>query len=303
MIPPDIVRMERLLRPGFPGQGQPCRWFSSGDGLVAGLENRTDPAAYRWDGLARGGDHRRPKVLFQFTLAGNGAFQGDDRPVQDVVPGQGFLTLIPSRHCYWLPPEEPSWRFFWVIFHHPYATERIATALAAAGTPAGQVLDLAGDPRLVAATVALFGDLVAQRLTDCFLFEERVVAFALAAARRLGEGVNTTVAPDPLVALVQRVAESRPGEMPGIVELARRAGLSRGHFTTCFRAATGTSPGRYLLRLRLEAAKRAVEASDQPLVAIARAHGFVDERHLRRAFLRQFHIRPSDCRPSRSREP
>ena len=62
-----------------------------------------------------------------------------------------------------------------------------------------------------------------------------------------------------------------------LATLATESGYSRAQFLRMFRAATGQTPHRYLLELRLEKT-RVLIASRMPLVDIAAACGFSQSR-------------------------
>ena len=46
------------------------RWWTPSNAYFGNVETRTDPQAYRWDGMRRLGPRARPLVIFQLTLAG-----------------------------------------------------------------------------------------------------------------------------------------------------------------------------------------------------------------------------------------
>ncbi|WP_051109912.1 helix-turn-helix domain-containing protein [Massilia niastensis] len=66
--------------------------------------------------------------------------------------------------------------------------------------------------------------------------------------------------------------------------LAARLGLSVSHFTRAFKHSVGVPPRVYVIRRRLAAACDAMLASNEPLTAIAHAHGFCDHSHFTRTF-------------------
>lgn len=67
--------------------------------------------------------------------------------------------------------------------------------------------------------------------------------------------------------------------------LAAHVCLSRYHFSRLFRLTTGTSPGAYLRRVRLQKAKQMmIDNSALTLGEIAYACGFSDQSHLNRVF-------------------
>jgi transcriptional regulator GlxA family with amidase domain len=87
-----------------------------------------------------------------------------------------------------------------------------------------------------------------------------------------------------------------PGAPHGIADLAMHAGLSTRHLQRRFTAEVGTPPAAYVERVRIEAARRALAESDDPVEAIARRCGFGTAETLRRAFHRTTRVAPTDYR-------
>lgn len=67
-------------------------------------------------------------------------------------------------------------------------------------------------------------------------------------------------------------AQATEGLSP--VDAAASAGYSQYHFTRLFSAATGIPPGQYLTALRIDAAKRRLLATTDPVIDIAADVGF-----------------------------
>ena len=78
--------------------------------------------------------------------------------------------------------------------------------------------------------------------------------------------------------------------------LARRAGLSVRAFERKFRAAFQISPQKFLRRVRLRMAGRALVFTRQSIVEIALSCGFADQSHFTREFHRYFGCTPRQYR-------
>ena len=78
--------------------------------------------------------------------------------------------------------------------------------------------------------------------------------------------------------------------------LAERAHMSPRNFARLYRKRTGMTPAKAVERLRVEAARRALEESDASIERIARRCGFGDEERLRRSFLRCLGVPPRHYR-------
>jgi AraC family transcriptional regulator len=78
-------------------------------------------------------------------------------------------------------------------------------------------------------------------------------------------------------------------------ELARVAGLSRFHFIREFRRATGESPHRYLMNLRVLRAEKLLRTKGRTLslAQVAADTGFFDQSHLTRHFRRTLGTTPA----------
>jgi transcriptional regulator GlxA family with amidase domain len=82
----------------------------------------------------------------------------------------------------------------------------------------------------------------------------------------------------------------------GVEALAARAGLSPRQFNRAFKAAFETTPAQHVERLRLDAAREHLIASNASIDQVAWTVGFRSDDAFRRAFDRRFGLSPSDYR-------
>lgn len=75
-------------------------------------------------------------------------------------------------------------------------------------------------------------------------------------------------------------------------QLAQAANVSPFHFARLFKNTTGLAPHQFILRLRLERAKRLIAADQLSLTEIALAVGFFDQAHFTNVFRRSFGLTP-----------
>lgn len=85
--------------------------------------------------------------------------------------------------------------------------------------------------------------------------------------------------------------------------LAARAGMSTRNFARVFPAAVGTTPGDYVERVRVEAAKQRLETSTASIAEIARSCGFGTPETMHRAFRRRIGTTPGHYRGRFARQP
>lgn len=90
----------------------------------------------------------------------------------------------------------------------------------------------------------------------------------------------------PLEGLAEalRVLHARPGGPHRVDELARRAGLSSGSFSRRVRALFGLSASQLVIKVRIDAARRMLRETGEPIARVALDCGYCDQS----AFARQF---------------
>jgi transcriptional regulator GlxA family with amidase domain len=95
---------------------------------------------------------------------------------------------------------------------------------------------------------------------------------------------------------VQQWIRDNPQVKLSVRKLAQRAGMSERSFARVFRSQTGITPADFVEATRVDAARRLLEETNLPLQRVASASGFGSTEALRRVFLRQMGLRPSDYR-------
>jgi AraC family transcriptional regulator len=81
--------------------------------------------------------------------------------------------------------------------------------------------------------------------------------------------------------------------------LAAQAGLSKFHFQRLFKAATGVSPSRHHINLRMNEARRLLRETKMSVVDVALEVGYANPSHFARLFRRETGLSPSDYRRQR----
>jgi AraC family transcriptional regulator len=97
-------------------------------------------------------------------------------------------------------------------------------------------------------------------------------------------------------AAVRELLETRLAEPIPLADMAEVAGLSVSQFSRRFKATTGLSPHRYLLRLRVEQAGRMLRTGTLPIADVAAACGFSHQEHLTRVMRARLGMTPATLR-------
>jgi len=91
-------------------------------------------------------------------------------------------------------------------------------------------------------------------------------------------------------------AADHPASDLSVEAMSERVHMSLRNFSRVFRSEVGHTPAVFIERLRVEAARRRLEETDQPLEAIAKECGFGSADSMRRSFNRVVRVAPSDYR-------
>jgi transcriptional regulator GlxA family with amidase domain len=107
--------------------------------------------------------------------------------------------------------------------------------------------------------------------------------------------LSLQTAEDKFGALHDWIAKHLADDIP-LPVLARQAGMSERSFSRRYAEATGMTPIHAVERLRVEAARRLLSESRQPVKRISQRCGFGSEETMRRSFLRLLATTPQDYR-------
>lgn len=98
------------------------------------------------------------------------------------------------------------------------------------------------------------------------------------------------------LAAVREVIDARLADPIPLADLATAVSLSVSQFSRQFKASTGETPHRFLMRLRVEAACRLLRSSSLPIAEVAIRCGFSHQEHLTRVLRAQSDTTPAAVR-------
>jgi len=100
---------------------------------------------------------------------------------------------------------------------------------------------------------------------------------------------------DPLDELLVAISADPVGNLTNAA-LAEQLGISERHFVRVFRDRTGTTPARWIERVRVDRARESLESSDYSVESVSRSSGFASVETMRQAFQRAMGMAPSEYR-------
>jgi AraC-like DNA-binding protein len=222
--------------------------------------------------------------------AGRGWFESARQPLTAVSKGD-LMLLFPDEWHRYRPDPETGWTELWLELQGP-GLERLQSSGVL--SPDDPVQSGSGT-----SAASLVARLHARLRENDAGFDPELSGWAwqllaqLASVRHAGspESDITRAVRRAEVLLAERV--EHPPAMPA---LARELGVAYSYFRREFARQTGLAPHAYLLRLRLDKARRLLGNGTAPLKDIAAQLGFSSPYHLSSAFKQAFGISPDHWR-------
>lgn len=245
----------------------------------------------------------RDYYLIHFILKGKGRFQAENRTHQ-LAAGEGFL-ICPDQVTFYEADAQDPWFYVWIAFSGQAADITLRQA------------GLCNTSPILHTPPCLQDRHDDGSLKPIWCFEQIAAALELRQGRDLRllallqlllshlieQNPNPPVAEDQInrrdwyVRQAQDYLEVNYARKIAITDLARHLGLDRSYFGQLFRHATGLSPQRYLLELRMAKACSLMTHTRLPVAAVARSVGYDDPLLFSRMFHRIKSCSPSDyCR-------
>ncbi len=214
-----------------------------------------------------------------------GAFVRVDKTTTELLPGRVYL--IPPRTAF------ATWMEEGVKVGHMH----VHFSLGLDRTPAGgRIFDFPAGPEDRRLVREIGAQMRAGRGESEFTLGFQVLALVNRTLARVPVAYWAGRSSDDRMARVMRRLKAGVGEGVDNTLLAREAGLGRNAFGRFFRAATGDTPHRYLMRLRVERACALLGSDKLAVDEIAMATGFCDRFHFTRVFKRHLGVGPAEYR-------
>jgi len=212
--------------------------------------------------------------------------------------GVGEMCLVPRHVETWLRTDE---------LHYSYLSVGISdAALAAACDGTKDDVELCRVGKLVDARVgALAATVNAERIAGfpsgrLFLDSvEQALAVALVndyAVRHLSLQTHRGGLGSARLRRIKEFIDAKIEDDLTLCEMAQAVELSTAYFSRMFRKSTGETPHQFLLRRRLERAKKMLRSADERVLDVAVACGFKSQQHFAQVFRHVCRVTPTEYR-------
>jgi AraC family transcriptional regulator len=149
---------------------------------------------------------------------------------------------------------------------------------------------------------ALYADSITTALTVHLVGPREVASVSALGAPGLDSlGVDSTPLRSPELARVVEHIHERLAAPLTLAELAAIAKQSPYHFARRFRQSMGIAPHQYVIRARVEEARRLLDTAGMSAAEVALQVGFASQSHLTRHMRRHLGVTPGECVKARRR--
>lgn len=253
--------------------------------FMLGKEYRDTPD-YRLGGLTR---PEKNHFLLQYTLSGCGILRLGSQ-THRVPPGTAMLLHFPDDNEYAVDPQAAHWEFVYIMVQG-HALEPIWMDAIQSLGPLPRFRRT--DP-LIQRLYRQVGLAQEGGIRDAFEASRIAYDFSMELARAAAGTAPETY--PPLVVQALEIMNRRYPSLRGMDELAQALHLSKAHMIRLFTRATGLSPGRCLLHIRMRQAAVLLQDPALTLDEIAHRVGYDNGNYFSKVFAGYFHARPSEFR-------
>lgn len=243
-----------------------------------------------------------PKVadyyLLHHVTSGKGKFQLEDFEA-DLGPGDTFL-IPPNQLASYVSDEREPWRYRWVAF----AGSLAASLVEAAGLSAARPVVSTGASRVPGERCKSIFEAFSARNRAASLEAAGHLLLLLAALKEQAEGdspapLRPVSHSEELVRQVIGYLTAQYAEPVTIEGMADALGYNRAYLSRLFKARTGLSPATFLVKFRVDRARRLLrERPELTVEQVASSAGFPDALYFSKQFRRWYGQSPTEYRAS-----
>jgi AraC family transcriptional regulator len=221
----------------------------------------------------------------------------------EVRSGDFFLTTS-TRPCElrWTALEPEPFHVLHLYLGLPLMQRATADVLGS-GVRSLRLREVSGgsDPVLTALLGLMHEELVKRRSPSAMLVQGLANSLAVHLVRHYGSEAEARPVPHgglPAFKINRTLStmQVRLDEELDLHRLAREAGLSDAHFSRAFKKSTGFTPSQYLIRLRMEQARRLLRETARPVVEVGLEVGYASPSHFAQVFRKEVGVLPSEYR-------
>ena len=208
--------------------------------------------------------------------------------------GDAFIINIPGNHYYRLPPDSKQWEVLYIEFSKEadvFLNKFISTE--------SNIIHIDEDSKFLALMFNVYRELIEDRIDSIY----KCSSYGYQLIMELLNEFNTKVINeerDITVVACKNYIDKNYHKQIGLDDLTAITKLSKYHLSRKFKAEMGTTPGNYLIRIRLEKAMELILSTDDTIDTIAKKVGFSCGNYFSKVFRKNIKVSPLEFKNKNS---
>lgn len=240
-----------------------------------------DDHKYFWDSKKRASEH----WVLQYTVDGEGEICINDKSHR-LNKGDAFIINIPGNHYYRLPPDSKKWEVLYIEF-----SKEADVFLNKFISSEGNIININEDSRFLALMFNVYRELIEDRIDSIY----KCSSYGYQLIMELLNEFTTKVInneKDTVVVACKSYIDKNYYKPIGLDDLTAITKFSKYHLLRKFKEEMGTTPGNYLIRIRLEKAMELILSTDDSIDTIAKKVGFSCGNYFSKVFRKNIKVSP-----------
>lgn len=240
-----------------------------------------DDHKYFWDSKKRASEH----WVLQYTVDGEGEICINDKS-HKLNKGDAFIINIPGNHYYRLPPDSKQWEVVYIEF-----SKEADVFLNKFISSEGNIIHINEDSKFLALMFNVYRELIENRIDSIYKCSSYGYQLIM---ELLNEFTTKVINEDRDIDVVacKNYIDKNYYKPIGLDDLTTITNLSKYHLLRKFKEEMGTTPGNYLIRIRLERAMELILSTDDTIDTIAKKVGFSCGNYFSKVFRKNIKVSP-----------
>ncbi|QHQ60752.1 helix-turn-helix domain-containing protein [Anaerocolumna sedimenticola] len=246
-------------------------------------------SVYDFDGMNRYSENGN--CIFQYTLSGYGILElNGQKHILD--EGSAFITVIPSKHRYYIPKDSDKWEFLFITLTGDYALSEW-NKIQEQFEP---VIKFKGQEEIIKYLWETYWSAANNKITDGYQTSFIAYEFIMKLYRSLNSQlINLSPVNSNIDKSIQYMKENFH-HILSLDEISNFLGMSKYHFNHIFTKSVGISPWNYLTKLRIEYAAELLLSTNLTIDAIANMAGYESSNYFNKVFRKYIGTSPGKFR-------
>jgi AraC-like DNA-binding protein len=236
-----------------------------------------DSPLYNFDGMKR--PDEAGNCIFQYTLSGSGIIEINGQK-HVLNKENAFITVIPSKHKYYLPKGGEKWEFIFLTLKGDYAVSEWIKLQEQFGS----VLSFSEEEDIIKYLCEIYYTAVDDKLSDGYDTSYVAYEFIMKLSRALNyQSTKRSLINNSINNSIAFMKDNLNKDL-SLEDIAAAVNMSKFHYNHTFTKALGISPWNYLTKLRVEYAAKLLLTTNLTVDEISIMSGYTSANYFNKVF-------------------